>query len=225
MKDILRFITGFRQFQKDYFASDSSIFEKLKEAQNPRTMIIGCSDSRVDPALLTNSIPGEIFVVRNVANLIPPFESDGGHHGVSAALEFAVCCLGIEHIIVLGHSGCGGIKALMSGSYDSIGSGFISRWISMAAKARDRVLAELPDADAGSQQRATEHRSILNSIENLRTFPFVRKRLDTGDLFIFGWYFDMDTGDLLGYDAETDQFRQLSENHPDLSSESEMGVP
>ena len=148
MDDIQRFLTGFRVFQKDYFGPQSDHFEPLKHGQSPKTMIIGCSDSRVDPALLTNSAPGDIFMVRNVANLVPPFESDGGQHGVSAALEFAVTILEVEHIIVLGHSQCGGINALMNGNCEARGGSFISRWMSIAAPARDRIRTELAEKDA-----------------------------------------------------------------------------
>ncbi len=173
MKDIQRFIAGFRSFQKDYFGQNKALFETLKLGQKPKTMIIGCCDSRVDPALLINSSPGDLFVVRNVANLVPPFEKDGGLHGVSAALEFAVCYLEVEQIIVLGHSQCGGINALMTGSCDYIGSGFISRWMSIASSARERVLAELSEKDENLQHRAAELSGILLSLENLRSFPFI----------------------------------------------------
>jgi carbonic anhydrase len=212
MKDIQRFITGFRAFQKDYFGSRPSVFETLKDAQKPKTMIIGCSDSRVDPALLTNSAPGDVFVVRNVANLVPPYEENGGQHGVSAALEFAVCNLAVEQIIVLGHSNCGGINALMTGSCDSMGKGFISRWMSIAAPARERILAELPHKDVKLQQRAAELAAILLSLENLGSFPFIVERIKAGELSIHGWYFDLDTGDLLGYDTESGSFEKLSGN-------------
>jgi carbonic anhydrase len=209
MKDVQRFIAGFRAFQEDYFGSNKSLFETLRHGQQPKTMIIGCSDSRVDPARLINSAPGDVFIVRNVANLVPPFEKDGGQHGVSAALEFAICYLCIEQIIVLGHSNCGGIGALITGSSDSIGNGFLSRWMSIATSARERVLAELPDKDITLQQRACEQATILLSLENLRSFPFVAERLKAGTLSIYGWYFDLDKGDLLGYDTGSGTFEKL----------------
>ena len=199
MKDIERFITGFRNFRDDYFGPKNPHFEPLKHAQNPKTMIIGCCDSRVDPAILTNCAPGEIFTVRNVANLVPPFQDDGGQHGVSAALEFAVCHLGVEHIVVLGHSQCGGIKALMAGNCGCNGNVFISNWMSIAASARDKVLAELPEKDAQLQQRAAEQAGILLSLENLHSFPFIEQRIRTGALSLHGWYFDLAAGELLEY--------------------------
>jgi carbonic anhydrase len=209
MKDLERFITGFRSFQKDYFGPEGSQFEPLKQGQNPKTMIIGCSDSRVDPAILTKCAPGDIFTVRNVANLVPPFEVNGGRHGVSAALEFAVCHLGVEHIVVLGHSGCGGINALMAGSYGCKGGGFISRWMSIAAPARERVLTELPGKEPALQQRAAEQAAILLSLENLHTFPWIDERVARGDLSLHGWYFDLAAGELLGYEPEQGCFAIL----------------
>lgn len=210
MKDIERFIAGFRVFQKDYFGPHSDEFESLKQGQSPKTMIIGCSDSRVDPALLTNCAPGDIFMVRNVANLVPPYVADGGQHGVSAALEFAVCILEVEHVIVLGHSQCGGINALMAGNYDARGDSFIARWMSIAAPARDRILTELPNKDGEFQRRAAEQAAILLSIENLHSFPFVGERVTQGSLSLHGWYFDLRDGELLEYRADLGGFKKLT---------------
>ena len=109
MQDIAKLIAGFRHFQGNYFHGDNELFSQLKNGQQPKTLVISCSDSRVDPSLLTGAEPGDLFVIRNVANLVPPYEPDARYHGVSAALEYAVCQLQVEHIIVLGHSQCGGI--------------------------------------------------------------------------------------------------------------------
>jgi carbonic anhydrase len=210
MHEIERFISGFRTFQDDYFGPEGSRFDTLKHGQSPKTMVIGCSDSRVDPAILTNSGPGDLFTVRNVANLVPPCEDDRGRHGVSAALEFAVCFLQVEHIIVLGHSQCGGIRALMEGGCDHTANGFIARWMSIAAPARAQVLAELPSRDPEIQRQAAEQAAILLSLENLHSFPFVDERVNAGQLTLHGWYFDLAHGELLEYDAESRGFRRLA---------------
>jgi carbonic anhydrase len=173
-------------------------------------MIIGCSDSRVDPAILTNCAPGDIFTVRNVANLVPPYVEDGGQHGVSAALEFAVCHLGVEHIIVLGHSQCGGINALMAGSCGCKGGGFISNWMSIATPAKEKVLAELPGKDAKLQQRAAEQAAILLSLENLHTFPWIDQRVKDGALSLHGWYFDLNAGELSEYKPTSGLFQKIN---------------
>lgn len=210
MKEIERFITGFRAFQQDYFGPDSSHYQTLRQGQNPKTMIIGCSDSRVDPAILTNCEPGDIFTVRNVANLVPPYEENTGYHGVSAALEFAVCALEVDHIIVLGHSQCGGIQALMTGDCGCQGSGFVARWMSIATPVRQRILAELPGKEIKLQQRAAEQAAILLSLENLHSFPFVAEQLAAGTLALHGWYFDLAIGELLEYRADSGIFKVLA---------------
>jgi carbonic anhydrase len=201
MRDIEKFITGFKQFQRSYFGENQELFDKLKQRQQPRALIVSCCDSRVDPAILTNSEPGDLFVVRNVANLVPPYEDDVGHHGISAALEFGVCSLGVEHIIVLGHSQCGGIRALMEDSYGSGEGGFISRWMDIAAPAREKVRKELPHKSIELQSRACEQAAILQSLENLLSFPWIAQRVNNRTLSLHGWYFDMSQGELLGYDA------------------------
>ena len=212
MTEIQRLLKGFQTFKTKYYGPARSVFLSLKEGQSPKSMIIGCSDSRVDPAILTGSAPGDIFVVRNVANLVPVYEENGGRHGVSAALEFAVCYLKVEHIIVLGHSGCGGINALMKGAYGRTGKGFISNWMSIAARARDKVLAELPDEDAQTQQRAAEKAAIIISLENLCTFPFINTGIRQGRLSLHGWYFDLQTGDLFVHNSETKAFQKLDDD-------------
>ena len=211
MKDIERFIRGFRQFQEDYYHAEDAPFEPLKQGQSPKTMLIGCSDSRVDPAILTKCAPGEIFVVRNVANLVPPCEQGAGLHGVSAALEYAVCHLEIEHLIILGHSKCGGIHALMaSDQCEGEDCGFIDRWMSIAAPAKVKVLAELPGKEPKLQYRAVEQAAVLLSLENLQTFPWIRERVSSGHLALHGWYFDIEAGELLEYQPTNGGFVKIS---------------
>lgn len=212
MTEIQRLLKGFQTFKKNYYGPERSVFLSLKEGQSPKSMIIGCSDSRVDPAVITGSAPGDIFVVRNVANLVPLYEESGGRHGVSAALEFAVCYLMVEHIIVLGHSGCGGINALMTGACGPAGKGFISNWMSIAAPARDKVLAEMPGENEQSRQRAAEKAAIVISLENLHTFPFISASLRQGKLSLHGWYFDLNTGDLFVHNSEKMAFQKLNDD-------------
>ena len=211
MRDIEKFISGFKQFQRSYFGENRELYDSLKKSQHPRALIVSCCDSRVDPAILTNSEPGDLFVVRNVANLIPPCEVGGGHHGISAALEFGVCSLDVEHVIVLGHSHCGGIRALMDDSYGSGEGGYISQWMDIAAPARDKIRKELPHKSVDLQARACEQAAILLSLENLLSFPWIAKRVDSGKLSLHGWYFDLDQGELLGYDADSKALIPLQE--------------
>jgi carbonic anhydrase len=204
MQDIAKFIAGFQRFQEKYFSEDRDLFAQLGQGQRPKTMIVACADSRVDPALLTGAIPGEMFVVRNVANLVPPYEPSGSFASVPAALEFAVLSLDVEHIIVLGHAQCGGIHALMSD--DGACGEFIGKWVGIAMRARERVLAELPAKSAPLQERACEQASILVSLENLMTYPWIEQRVTARRVHLHGWYFDIAQGDLLCYNPARNAF-------------------
>ncbi len=210
MSDLERFIKGFRAFQKTHYHPDNEAFETLKQGQYPSTMVIGCSDSRVDPALLTGSAPGDIFTIRNVANLVPPYEEQAGNHGVSAAVEFGVTILEVSHIILLGHSQCGGIKALMEGLCPLTG-GFVARWMAIAMPALEEIIARLPDESAEVRRRALEQASILLSLDNLMTFPYVKEKVDAGTLTLHGWYFDLSEGEMMEFDEASGEFRLLAD--------------
>jgi carbonic anhydrase len=160
-------------------------------------MVIACSDSRVDPAQIFDTLPGEIFVVRNVANLVPPFETGGGHHGVSAALEFAVTQLEVTDVVVMGHGACGGCKAALTQGFAHAPQGeggFVSDWVSLLDEAREKVIAKHGDAADADAMREMELESVRTSIANLRTFPFVTKREDAGTLTLRGAYFAIADG-------------------------------
>ncbi|WP_028452314.1 carbonic anhydrase [Chitinilyticum aquatile] len=210
MEEIGKFIGGFRRFQHKYFGEHSSdLFDDLKRGQHPKTLVIGCSDSRVDPALLTDSDPGDLFVVRNVANLVPPYEKDGAYHGVSSAIEYAVCELEVRHIVVLGHSACGGISALMKGYAAKTEANFVGRWVQIAQSAREQVLAELAHKTEAQQLRACEMAAIIVSLDNLMSFPFIAERVEAGKLSLIGWYFDIEKGSLYDFSQENNVFQPL----------------
>jgi len=210
MQDIGKFIAGFERFQEKYFRDERSVFSRLRRGQHPRALVISCCDSRVDPAMLTGADPGDLFVVRNVANLVPPYRDDSEAPGIRAAIEFAVKNLGVEHIIVLGHSGCGGIQALMEGEGISENRyEFIGAWVGIARRAREQVLRELPRKPPAVQARACEQAAVLISLENLLSFPWIRERVDSNTLELHGWHFDIETGELLAYSAESATFSPL----------------
>lgn len=192
-------LNGHRKFKGKTFSNEQEVYHRLAtEGQNPDVMVIACSDSRVSPTQIFNADPGELFMVRNVANLVPPYEEDGRYHGVSAALEFGVRHLEVGHVVVLGHTGCGGINAMLDPKAplrDDMR--FISNWVSMMADARDAVLREMADADFDDQMDSLEQRTINKSIENLRSFPFVKERVDAGKLALHGAYFDVGRGSLI----------------------------
>ncbi|MCA1796665.1 MAG: carbonic anhydrase [Geobacteraceae bacterium] len=210
MQDIAGFISGFKRFQDNWLGSDTTLFNSLRKGQSPKAMLIGCSDSRVDPAILTDCAPGDLFMVRNVANLVPPCEPDAGHHGVSAALEYAVRHLEVEHIIVMGHSQCGGIRGLLDGICECSQNSFIGSWVGIAAAAREQVVAELPDKSPEVQGYACEKAALLLSLDNLMSFPWIKERVEEGRLELHGWYFDMQAGTLAGYCPESGTFELLA---------------
>jgi carbonic anhydrase len=211
MADIQQLIDGFRQFQQDYFEDDQALFSALSQGQNPSTLVIACSDSRVDPAIVMNAKPGDLFVVRNVANLVPPYEKGGGYHGVSAALEFGVCGLQVKNIIVMGHRQCGGIKALIEGVPGSIDTEFIRPWVSIAKPALDRVIGVHPEVEPTSMLCECELEAIKVSLENLMSFHFIRTGVEQGTLTLHGWYFDIEKGSMSVFDPASNAFKQVSQ--------------
>lgn len=198
-------LEGFKRFKHTYFGDDKKLYESMKEGQPAKTLMVACCDSRVDPAILTDCDPGDIFMVRNVANLVPPCEEDKHHHGTSSAIEYAVTVLKVESIIVMGHANCGGIKGLWE-SEDLNDSHFIHRWVSIAQEAKEWVKVNHADDSELAQLKACEQRAILVSLQNLMGFDFVRDRVQSGSLRLHGWYFDLAAGELLCYNPDSDQF-------------------
>lgn len=208
-ESIRKIIRGFKAFRKNCFIENPELFQRLNKGQTAKILVIACSDSRVDPAIIMQSDPGDIFVVRNVANLVPPYDPDTHYHGVSAALEYAVRMLEVEHIIVMGHSDCGGIKTLMTSDHERLSSEFIGQWLSIALPAKKEVLEKLGNASPEVQQCACEEASLLLTMENLLSFPWIRERTENGRLKLHAWYFNIGKGHLYGYDSDQEAFMQI----------------
>jgi carbonic anhydrase len=213
MTDALnRLIAGYTQFYGEYAGEKFDGYRKwAAEGQAPRIMMIACSDARVNPSIVTRAKLGDIFVVCNVANVVPPYRPEkGSHHSTSAALEFAVSTLGVEHIVIMGHSGCGGIRALINddphlhtGEYS-----FIMPWVEIIADARTKV-ADFPEAD---RYHACEREALKISLANLQTFPWIADRCREGKLATHAWYFDIPSGVIVSYDPKKDDFIPLLES-------------
>jgi carbonic anhydrase len=207
MIDFSALVDGYHRFKSGGWQRQRARWAELAEGQSPKVMVIACSDSRVDPSQIFDTSPGEMFVVRNVANLVPPYEVGGGRHGVSAALEFAVTQLQVPEIVVLGHGQCGGVGAALSKRFSGAEpgeGGFIAHWIDLLDEARDRIVAEHgtgPDA-----VRAMEHEAVKVSMANLLSFPFVEPRVAEGKLRIHGAYFSIADGVLHTLDTTSGQF-------------------
>lgn len=188
-------VDGYHRFRSADYRRQRERWAELAEGQSPKVMVIACSDSRVEPAQIFDTLPGEIFVVRNVANLVPPFENDGGRHGVSAALEFAVTKLEVEEIVVMGHGMCGGAHAALTEMFQHSepgDGGFVHAWVSLLDEARARVKAKFGDGPEASREMELE--TVRTSIANLRTFPFIPTREAAGRLTIHGAYFAISDG-------------------------------
>jgi carbonic anhydrase len=208
---IKRLTSGFLDFKEKSYEAKKDFFLKLAERQQPRIMMIACSDSRVDPAILTNTEPGEVFVVRNVANLVPPCHQDDAQHGTSAALEFAVTALEVEHIIVFGHRGCGGIKSLLTAD-PNLGAqnAFIHNWMNIADEAKRRTLIIARSQPLDVQLKILEQEAIKTSLANLLSFPWIRERVDSNTLRLHGWHYDLYDGNMYVYVPENDRFEPLT---------------
>ena len=188
----------FRRFKFRHFAPNQDHYEMLaSDGQAPEVMVVSCCDSRVDPETIFSAMPGELFVVRNVANIVPPYETTGKYHGVSAALEFAALNLRVKHIVIMGHSSCSGVGACLD--HDAVrqtSAAFILNWMSILDPAREKVLAGAPGATPAAQRRALEMEGIKVSLANLRTFPCIQVLEGKGRVALHGAYFDIASGTL-----------------------------
>lgn len=208
-KELEQIIQGYKKFRQKYFEGQSQLYEELKDGQQPKFLVVACSDSRVDPAIILNCKPGDLFVVRNVANLIPPYENDSGHHGTSAALEFAVLGLGIKDIIILGHSSCGGIQALVENQHQIKERNFISRWMEIARPALDQTIKNHSHQTNENRVNVCAHLALINSLNNLLTFPWIKEKVEQQELFLHSWYFNIDSGIIEEFDDESQKFLPL----------------
>lgn len=208
MKTFADMIEGYGRFRAGDWQRQRERWDELKEGQSPQVMVISCSDSRVDPAQIFDVSPGEVFVVRNVAALVPPYEQTPGQHGVSAAVEFAVQFLKVKQIVVMGHGLCGGCNAALTQSlHDNPAGegGFVANWVSLLDEVRGPVVAE-HGAEGGAAERAMEYAAVRQSLANLRTFPFIADKLESGAIELVGTHFAIADGKLYTLDADSGEF-------------------
>ena len=204
-------LAGYQRFRKESFAGQAARFRILAQAQNPRTMVIGCADSRVDPATIFSAAPGELFVVRNIAALVPPFEETGTYHGTSAAIEFAVMSLNVENIVVLGHGMCGGITAALAVAEHRPVGRFVKPWVELISASRDELLERTDPADTQLRQKALEHMAVQVSLQNLTTFPFVQEAVGERRLELHGAWFSIADAALRWLDWDTGVFEHIDD--------------
>ncbi|MCC3247293.1 carbonic anhydrase [Methylocystis sp. WRRC1] len=203
-----RLIQGLHHFQNAVFGSQRELFERLAKGQAPETLFITCSDSRIDPNLLTQTVPGELFIMRNAGNLVPPYGASQG--GEAATIEFAVAGLGVKEIVVCGHSHCGAMKGLLDPP-PAKDFPALTQWLGHAESTRRVVRDKYADREGASLINITIQENVLAQLENLRTHPVVASGLAQSKLKLHGWVYKIETGEVFGYDPESGQFRLLTE--------------
>lgn len=202
-------VERFHNFREEYLLREHEFFERLAHAQNPRTLVVACCDSRADPAILMGCRPGELFVVRSIAALVPNADRAGDPDAVIAAVEYAVRHLQVENIIVMGHSNCGGIHGALFPDKVS-GERWISRWVSLARPVVDELIREWPDDPLPERVRRSEEGAVLLSIENLLSYDWVRERVDAGRLALHALYYDMKARHMFVWNAIEEDFEPLT---------------
>jgi len=211
MSELMQLIDGYRRFRYKGWARERERWADMAEGQSPQVMILSCADSRVDPAQIFDARPGEMFVVRNIAALAPPYETSRGYHGVSAALEFAVTQLSVSEILVMGHGLCGGCAAALTGQFEDTEPGeghFIADWVRMLDGARDHVRSHHREFDREAFLDM-EREAVKVSLANLRTFPWIAEREDSGALKLHGAHFSIAEGRLYVLDEAEGEFRPV----------------
>ncbi|MDP3048882.1 MAG: carbonic anhydrase [Thermodesulfovibrionales bacterium] len=200
---------GIHKFQESYFKKEEEFFKRLSKEQEPEVLFITCSDSRVDPNLVTQSRPGELFIVRNVGNIIPPYDAIKDNNSVAAAIEFAVLMLKVKDIIVCGHSNCGAMQALYKDEREFENTPHLRDWLRLADSVRNIVLKYYPETSAEIRQRITEEENVLCQLHNIQTYPFVQEALNEGVLHLHGWRYNIETGKIYAYDTDADMFKEI----------------
>lgn len=206
-----KLIEGYLRFRNGFFKESGDFLRKLaREGQSPKIALVSCCDARVEPSIILDCEPGDLFVIRNVANLVPPCEANDSYHGTSAALEYAVVELNVESIIVLGHTNCGGIKNLMDTPPSSSPNSFISTWMMQLESVREKILGNDEFGSDKARYHACEQYGILQSLDNLMTFPWINDRVQKGDLKLHGWYYDLNKAKLFAFEDKSDDFKRIS---------------
>ena len=210
MKKISEFEKGQQYFRTVKFKENEERFKRLvEEGQNPKALFIGCSDSRVMPNMITGSGPGDLFILRNIGNFVPPFSPDNDFHATAAAIEYATTHLEVSDIIVCGHSDCGAIKACFEEHESNDENIHTVKWLQLGAPAREMARRGLSDDTLEAQRDFAEKASVVFQLENLLSYPAVRRRVDAGKLFLHGWHYNLATGEILYFDEMELEFKVL----------------
>lgn len=202
---------GTIRFRQHDFEANRAHFETLGRAQNPHTLFIGCSDSRVVPSLITQTMPGELFIVRNIANIVPMYRESGEFLATTSAIEYAVQVLNVENIIVCGHSNCGGCAALWEKPENLASIPHTRRWLELAEPIKKRVEKSIPDNDPAAREWLTEQMNVAQQLCHLKTYPYIKERLKAGTIKLFGWHYMIHTGNIYEYQPDSKEFKPIAQ--------------
>ena len=201
---------GVKEFSRSDFEANRELFTRISESHNPHTLFIGCSDSRVVPDLITKSLPGDLFVIRNIANVVPPYRHSSEYLATTSAIEYAVTMLNVENIVVCGHSNCGGCRALFLGDEETKRIPHTMKWLELAraAKTKAEEIVRHIGADSGMEW-LVEQENIVEQMNHLLTYPYVEERFGKGELNIYGWYYEIGTGQIFNYNKDSKMFEEI----------------
>jgi len=201
-----KLLDGIVKFKRNDFEAHKDLFHELKEAQKPHTLFITCCDSRIDPNRITGTLPGEMFIIRNIANIVPPYRVTDEYVATTSAIEYAVLALEVDNIIVCGHSNCGGCAAALNPSDKLKELPNTRKWLELARPVRERVLTELIDECEEARDWMMEQANVIEQLKHLMTFPFIQNKVLAGTLTVGGWYYIIETGEIYIYDKESSEF-------------------
>ena len=203
------FKAGVIRFRQHDFEANRQHFESLGREQNPHTLFIGCSDSRVVPSLITQTMPGELFIIRNIANLVPPYRESGEYLATTSAIEYAVLVLNVKNIIVCGHSNCGGCGSLYETPEKMATIPHTRHWLELALPVKEKVLSIVGNSDHAAREWLTEQMNVAEQLGHLMSYPYIRERVDTGEMKLIGWHYIIPTGNIYEYHQESGQFEPI----------------
>jgi len=203
------FTEGILQFRSNDFEPNRAHFESLGRSQNPHTLFIGCSDSRVVPTLITRSVPGELFIIRNIANIVPVYRASGEFLATTSAIEYAVQILNVKNIIVCGHSNCGGCNALYETDENMKSIPHTRRWLELAKPVKEKVLTMAETRDPAVREWMTERLNVIEQLNHLLTYPFIKERVENGQMKLIGWHYMIHTGTIYQFDENSLEFTEI----------------
>ena len=203
-------LEGVKKFSNEEFSTYSNLFKKLTDKQHPHTLFITCSDSRIQPGLITQSRPGDLFIIRNVANVVPPYDSSINHEDTLSALEYGVQVLEVNNIVVCGHSNCGGCKALFAEKNTFESMPHTGKWLELARPAKDKAETRGDSSWKEDPHRSVEQENILLQMDHLLSHPFIREKQENGSLRVHGWYYDIGAGEIFNYNLDKQLFEKVS---------------